>query len=77
MKLTGAESLRQLEILHYLATAGWIDGYTIKRKFATIRVVPLMRQLIHMGHPIVERKRATSAMKGDLEWWWDPEGIHR
>lgn len=66
VRLTGMETPRDLEYLHYIASAGQIDEVIARRKFGKT-CAPGMWALIHMGHPIVEKPG-----KAGRQWVWLP-----
>ena len=60
------ETPRDLEYLHYIASAGQIDEVIARCKFGKT-CAPGMWALIHMGHPIVEKPG-----KAGRQWVWLP-----
>jgi hypothetical protein len=58
------ETPRDLEYLHYIATAGQIDEVIARRRFGKT-CAPAMWALIHLGHPIVETND-----RGGRRWMW-------
>lgn len=72
MRLTGRETPRDLEFLHYLATAGEIDNTIARIKFGTA-CGAAMKYLMALGHPIVPVKNGTQIRRDATRWLWAGE----
>ena len=70
MTLTGLESPSDLELLHYVATAGEIDNEISMVKFGKPARLT-MQFLMRIGHPIDEVSVARSRMH-QRRWRWNP-----
>lgn len=69
VKLTGMETPRDLEFLHYLATAGEIDQTIARIKFgAACR--PAMLFLMALGHPIRHERMPGTKVRDRDRWIW-------
>jgi hypothetical protein len=71
--LTGKETPRDLEVLHYLATAGEIDMEISRVKFGA-KCLGAVWYLMQLGHPIVEMRTSRSTRRGTEQrrWVWLP-----
>lgn len=69
MKLTGMETPRDLEYLHYIATAGEIDNTIARIKFGAA-CGKGMEYLIRLGHPIKAVQQGTNCRRDSTRWLW-------
>lgn len=74
VRLTGLETPRQLEMLHWIATTGHMDNTVSRIKFGTLRTATMMWKLMALGHPITEVRSASRVAAWKTAWKWDPQG---